>query len=184
MPEEQSYCAPGQHEAHWPAFRRMLERLPKNKVHCSSSLQCVFPPPLVSTKAQLHPELCTSLSSPLSSHFLAAPSDQKLYNMLYMFISIFILNVVSAWAAPMCSLRSSSSAASTPTAAAAGAVSSSAPSSSGNSSAAVSDIVATTWYAGYSSDFLAPSDIPWDKYTQVTYAFGCVSYPFTHKKAY
>ncbi|KAI0088180.1 glycoside hydrolase [Irpex rosettiformis] len=73
----------------------------------------------------------------------------------------------------MCTLRSSGSAAATsasPTAPAAGAVSSPAPSSSGNSS--VNDIVATTWYAGYSSDFLAPADIPWGKYTQVTYAFG------------
>ncbi|KAI0701967.1 glycoside hydrolase [Cytidiella melzeri] len=76
----------------------------------------------------------------------------------------------------MCSLRPPStsaalaaSASPTPTAAA-GAVSSPSSSSSGNSSD--NDIVATTWYAGYSSQFLAPADISWDRYTQVTYAFG------------
>ena len=35
--------------------------------------------------------------------------------------------------------------------------------------------VATSWYAGWHASDFPLSAVSWDKYTQVTYAFGCVS---------
>ncbi|TCD65196.1 hypothetical protein EIP91_002982 [Steccherinum ochraceum] len=90
--------------------------------------------------------------------------------MLYMgpLTTLLALLPLSAWAAPMCKLRSGSAAASsTPPPAATPTVSGSS-STSGNAS---SDFIATTWYASWHSSTLSAQDISWDKYTSATFAF-------------
>ena len=34
------------------------------------------------------------------------------------------------------------------------------------------DLVASAWYAGWHADNFTLDDVSWDKYTQLTYAFG------------
>lgn len=72
----------------------------------------------------------------------------------------------------MCSLKPPRSAAASSAPAPAGG-SSSTPSSTGKNVSS-DDIVATTWYAGWHSQYLGVDDISWDKYTSVTYAFAYV----------
>ncbi|KAI0340359.1 glycoside hydrolase [Trametopsis cervina] len=95
--------------------------------------------------------------------------------MLYMLALTFILNALSARAAPVCNLRpsaSSGSALASPSQpSAAGAASNPSPSSPSSNSSS-DEIIAATWYAGYNSQYLAPEDISWTKYSHVTYAFG------------
>lgn len=92
-------------------------------------------------------------------------------NMLHMLsLALLAATFSAAWAAPMCSLRSSTqSAVASPTPSPAGGSSVPPTSITGNSS--TDDIVATTWYTGWNADQLPVDQVSWDKYTSVTYAF-------------
>ncbi|EKM57063.1 glycoside hydrolase family 18 protein [Phanerochaete carnosa HHB-10118-sp] len=94
--------------------------------------------------------------------------------MLYMLpLALLLVTLSSAWAAPMCSLRSASSAAASPTPSSspAGGSSLTPPATSGSGNSSNNDIVATAWYTGWNSAQLPVSQVSWDKYTSMTYAF-------------
>ncbi|KAH8101852.1 glycoside hydrolase [Cristinia sonorae] len=95
--------------------------------------------------------------------------------MLYIgHIPILLLLPLSAWAAPMCSLRpppssAAAASASTPTSNPTGGVSNN--NGSGPTFNRTDDFVATTWYAGWHAQYFPPEKLSWEKYTSATYAF-------------
>ncbi len=93
---------------------------------------------------------------------------------------LFLVVIPAVLGSPFCSLVSSQSNA----AQALGSGSSSGSSGGGSNGGPGSDeIIAASWYAGWHGTDFTPQNVSWTKYTQVTYAFACVTTSFTGNMA-